>query len=206
MTEPPDVVENHYPPAPWHSRGELWMGLFATRRTLDVPVDLRLASPRHHIVLILVRYLEGTLHYDEFIIGSLVRRGYRCGVWVHSIWVDDLASMWGGQRIWQVPKKLASFTWDASSVQIADDHNTVATLSTHPRSIRLPTVPFILPGFSGFAEKRLFTVIRIRGRLRREEIRVVDWSDSLPALAAKTSRFAVAVQPFQLIVPSPTSL
>src|SRR3712207_4856461 len=110
-----------YPPVPWRSRGQLWMGIYDSGTRPALPQGLQALANPNWLVLALVRYLEGTLRYDELVVGALVRRGLRVGGHVHSIWVNDEASLWGGRRMWGVATGLAAFPWNGGSVRVAGD-------------------------------------------------------------------------------------
>ena len=98
------------PPPPWLATGQCgW-----PPRPPPVGSRFRLTFPpwaaRGRLVIALARF-RGTLSYDEFAVGSLVRRGTRGGLWCQRIWIDDAASLWGGRRLWGIPKQLARFDW-----------------------------------------------------------------------------------------------
>lgn len=204
LDEPTEVG---YPPAPWISRGQLWVAAFTTAVPPPVPADLLYVGNPQRLLVALVRYRSGTLRYDELGVISLVRRGPRIGVWIHAIWVDDLAALWGGRRIWHLPKRLARFEWTDAAVRIRSaDGEDIAGFDLRTRGPLLPAPPMPFPGFSGSPGQRLFTAARLRGGLRAARVRVRHWSDRLPPLDEQTAHLAVAVRSFRAVVPAPRPL
>jgi len=74
----------------------------------------------------LLRYTTGTLCYDELIVGVPVRIGLRPYMWIRDIWVSDIQSQAGGIHIWNLPKLLATFTWNEETVTIDDADGLIA--------------------------------------------------------------------------------
>ncbi|MEU6709806.1 acetoacetate decarboxylase family protein [Streptomyces wuyuanensis] len=111
--DPPEVT---YPPPPWHCTGRMWLTTAECVHKIAVPSDLDTLGGGRRIVIGLVRYEAGTLCCDELVVGPLVRSGRRIGLLAQHIWVDDPASLWGGRRLWGIPKQLASFSWDGPTV------------------------------------------------------------------------------------------
>ncbi|NJM84756.1 MAG: acetoacetate decarboxylase family protein [Leptolyngbyaceae cyanobacterium RM2_2_21] len=66
--------------------------------------------------LYLAQYNSGsTLIYQELIVvAGLVRYAGKIGFWISHIYVDNLASVAGGQEIWGLPKEMATFTGSAT--------------------------------------------------------------------------------------------
>lgn len=192
-----------YPPAPWRSRGEMSLGLLPARHRQAVPADLRPLGSTTRLGIGLVRYREGTLSYDELMLGTLVRRGHRAGLLIKRIWVSDPASMWGGRGIWRVPKEMAEFSWTDGSVTIHDGDGLLAGVTLRPGRVRIPAVPLMAPGFGGSVDERLFIPGRLVGTVRRQTLEITAWSDRLPPLKRPRTRIAVAVRPFRMTVPGP---
>ena len=94
------LKEVPYPAPPWKMKGQLWMGLFKADRPIPLPAGLKSLLDPRSLFVVLVRYLEGTLCYDELAFGTLTRLGAWVGVYVDYIWVTELASVWGGRRLW----------------------------------------------------------------------------------------------------------
>lgn len=202
------VVE--YPPAPWRSRGGAWCGMFQADAPLRLPHDLQplpggAAAERWRVVA-LIRYLQGTLCYDELIIGGWARRGRSIGLYVDQIWVDDLASVWGGRRIWGLPKQLATFHWAGSRVQVADRNGPILTLTLDLRTALLPRLPLILPAFGLRDGRRVLMLARMQARLGRAGMRLDDWSERFGYGVGATPLVALAAKPMRLLVPAPTVL
>ncbi|MFF1697887.1 acetoacetate decarboxylase family protein [Streptomyces sp. NPDC058257] len=195
-----------YPPAPWHMRGQLWGGFFAAASAPALPADLSHLAPRSLAVL-LIRYREGTLSYDEFIIGSLVRRGVRAGLYVHRIWVDDERSLWGGRRIWGAPKRLAEFHWSDSQAHVTDREGLIATLAIRSRRTpRTPRLPLPLTGFGSLDGARTVFTAACTARLASATLHATQWPDRLPRLRKATSRFGFAGEHFHMTIPAPLVL
>lgn len=205
-----DLSVLEYPPAPWRSRGGAWCGVFQADAPLDLPSGLQplggsAAAQRRRIVA-LIRYLHGTLRYDELIIGAIVRRGPYVGLYVDQIWVDDLASVWGGRRIWGLPKQLATFRWSSSSVQVADSSGPILSLTLDLRTALLPRLPLIVPAF-GLRDGRLvYTLGRVYARLGRAGMRLHDWSERFGYHVGSTPLLALAAKPMQTVISAPTVL
>jgi hypothetical protein len=154
-----------YPPAPWWSCGTMWIASLPTAGPVPAPAGLA-SIGGNRLVLTVARYREGTLSYNEVIVGSVVRRGGRVGVWVHAIWVDSPESLWGGRRIWGLPKQLATFTWrDRGLVMEAEAGQRIdIRFEGNPRwSAR---VPFVAPAFGMLGGKLQFFHGIGHGRLR----------------------------------------
>jgi Acetoacetate decarboxylase (ADC) len=195
-----------YPPPPWRSCGVLRFGLLTTREPLTVPDELTHLLDPHRLVILLIRYKEGTLRYDEFMTGSPVRCGLRCGLWVHNIWVNDLASLWGGREIWGIPKQLADFSWNDSAVKVTDSVGPVAEFSLDTRQHQGFPILMLVPGFGQIGELCLFFTGRLRGKARIDTIRVTSWSERLPNLSQTTARPAITLTHFQMTVGPPQQI
>ncbi|MFC0542464.1 acetoacetate decarboxylase family protein [Kutzneria chonburiensis] len=157
---------------------------------------LPVGGPR--MVLAVVRYREGTLSYNEVFVGSVVRRGFRVGLWVHGIWVDSVESLWGGREIWGLPKELATFTWrNRGLTMTAQDGRLDVRFSGSPRwSAR---VPFVAPAF-GLGSRFFYGIGHGRLRLARLEV-----SADLPCLRTSAEVPALWLNDFHLVVRAPTS-
>ncbi len=131
MTPP----ETPFPPAPWRARTQCWVGLFRSDRAATLPTGLHPLLGAKLRVVALVRYLPGsTLVYDELIIATPALLGARPGLAIEYIWVDSLAALWGGRRLWGLPKELADFAWDERSVRVSDATGPLMTLELDQRS------------------------------------------------------------------------
>lgn len=203
--EPParnDLLPSGYPPPPWRARGALWISVLRTRDAMALPDDLMPVDGRHALVAVLVRYTEGALRYDEFAVGSLVRRGRYAGLFCHRIWVDSVASLRGGRQLWGIPKELARFSWSEGTVRIDGEAGPVATLRVGPDSrgrIPVSRVPGV--GFGQIDEDRTLLVGRIAGRLGTSRITPIEWHEGLPALSSGRPRRALSVSQARFFFP-----
>ncbi len=184
------------------------MAAFTSAFNLPVPSDLRPLAGRRRLVVVLADYREGTLRYRELVVGTLVRRGARAGVLALGIWVDCLESMWGGRRLWGIPKELADFACEGELVRVHDAQGTIATLAAGPARV-MPIGPLRLPavGFGQVDGQRVFLPGRARGRPALGSLRVVQWSDRLPPLARPSgARRAFVLDPCNFFFPAATRL
>ncbi|HEX2171036.1 MAG TPA: acetoacetate decarboxylase family protein [Dehalococcoidia bacterium] len=203
MNEPTDTPEIPFPPPPWRLSGELWAGLFQTDRPVPVPPELRhLIGPRW-LVIVLARYLGGTLHYDELAFGVFARRGVRVGLYVDHLWVNNPASLWGGRRIWGLPKERAEFDWSGSTVRVGDSVGTIASLRLESRVTG--HVPMWLPaaGFGQLDGRWAITLMGLRARLRPARWDLGEWSDRFPYRAVGAPVLGLAGAPMRLLIPAP---
>jgi hypothetical protein len=195
-----------YPPPPWRSRGTIWTGLLSTRGTLDIPMGFRPLLGSRRLVLMLVRYLGGTLCYDEFLLGSPVRRGVRAGLWVHHIWVNDAASMWGGRCIWGVPKESAEFSWKEHGVEVSGPGGLVVNLYLPPAARSWLPLPLAAPAFGRIGDRYQYFVGRLHGRVSPASVHVGHWPTGLPPLVGNTSRLGLRVDGFRMVLGAPRAL
>ena len=201
--EPPEPPP--YPPAPWRLRGTLWAGLFRAEAPVVLPAGLRHLLGSRWLVVLLVRYLDGTLIYDELVVGSPARRGVRIGLFAHRIWVNNAASVHGGRGIWGLPKEMATFAWCENGVQVRDDAGPVADFAMDPHRGRLP--PFWL--FAPFLGRRrhgawLYTVASLSARrCRPGGLRLEEQALGFPFPVRRMPWLSVAVDSFILTVPPP---
>lgn len=207
MTQPSrlqTLEEIPYPPPPWKMNGQLWMGLFKTDRPVHLPADLNPVLNPCSLIVVLVRYLEGTLAYDELAFGTLVRLGARFGVYVDYIWVDSLASVWGGRKIWGLPKNLAEFTWNASTVRVTDEHGLIASLSVDKSPASFPWLWMPMPGLGQLENGAwVLTVGQLWARLGGAGLHIEEWPtrfDYRPIGDKPT--FSFAAKPFRMHVPA----
>jgi hypothetical protein len=198
----PDLPEfTAYPPAPWRSRGLMWIGLLRTTDPLTTPLPL--LSGARNLAVLLIRYQQGALNYDEFVLASLVRQSRRPGLWVHRIWVDSAASLWGGRQVWGVPKQMATFTWTECGVEVGDNAGPLASLSLTSHVSRGLPMALRFGGFGHHDGTLLLSTAVVRGRIKPVRIKVTGWSDRLPRLAGTTGRFGVSLNPMHIVVHEP---
>ena len=189
------------PPTPWIMRGRMSMGLFKVTRLPEggappVPAGLTPLLGGHRVVA-LVQYLEGTLRYNELIIGRFAHHGRKFALLVDNIWVDSRESVAGGRRIWGLPKELAEFSYSADKVSIGDEHGDIATLHYDERPSWLPEMAMAMPGFGVQDGRLLFFVGRVRLRPRRTRLRIESLAPRFGALAG-TPRIGIDGSPFEL--------
>ncbi|GCD48000.1 acetoacetate decarboxylase family protein [Streptomyces paromomycinus] len=184
-------------------RGHLWGGLFATDAAPPVPPDLAPLTARSLAVFV-IRYREGTLRYDELIVGSPARRGRRAGLYVHRIWVDDERSLRGGRRIWGVPKELAEFRWEGPRVRVTDGQGLVAALRLSAKGPSLPRLPLPMTGFGTLDGARTVLTARFTARPGAASVRVEEWPARLPALHHAGARPGFSAASFTMLLPVPT--
>jgi hypothetical protein len=185
------------PPAPWDMTGRMHMALFPTDGdALPLPAGLRPLLGRYRVVG-LVRYLAGTLRYDELVIGRLARRGLRMGIFVDHIWVDSPESVAGGRLHWGLPKELAEFHWTGDQASVRDADGAIVTLTVDQRPARLPTVPLLAPGFGVRDGELLYSPGRVQVRLRAPSLRIAAWSPRFASIGLRP-RMGFDASPFRL--------
>lgn len=189
-----------YPTPPWTSGGQMWVGIFDSVGTPPLPPDLKPVLGADRMAIIVVRYLEGSLRYDELMFGTLARRGLRVGYWTDRIWVDSAASVWGGRRIWGVPKNLARFEWQDDHVTVSDSKGLVAGLSLTRRNSRLPWIYIPTPFFGDIDGERCFALGKLWGRPGRSGLQVREWPERFGYRPQARPRISLASQPFRMTV------
>lgn len=193
------------PPVPWRMTGRMHMALFRDEgRPPPLPAQLR-PLLRGHRVIALVRYLEGTLRYDELVIGRLARRGLRLGMFVDHIWVDSPESVAGGRLFWGLPKEMAEFRWSEDQVTVIDAEGEIATLTVDQGPARRPTVSLTAPGFGVRDGQLLQSHGKLRVRLRGASLRVVGWAPRFASIALRP-QVGFDAAPFQLVIGEPRVL
>lgn len=192
-----------FPAAPWIMRGGAWIGFFRSPTPVALPTGFTHVLGSRSVVIGLVRYRDGTLRYDELFVGSLARRGSRIGLHIDYMWVNDAASLWGGRRVWGMPKQLARFEWSGATARIADDAGAIATLSIDPHTAFAPRLPMIAPAFGEVDGRIVFFVARAWARLGRAGMRLGDWSPRFPYHIGSQPLASLAAKPFHLVVPPP---
>ena len=192
-----------FPPAPWHLDGHAWIGLFRTDRPVCLPAGLRSLFGSRWLILILARYLTGTLRYDELIVGAPVRRGLRIGVWAAGIWVNDEVSRQAGRCIWGLPKELAEFQWHGGGVRVCDKRGMIAAFELDQgRHARCPIwTPAV--GVGQLDGHLAWTTARVRACLGRARLGVGEWSERFPFRLRQRPVLSAAAWPFRMTVPAP---
>jgi len=113
----------NYPQPPWNLKGFAvhTLSLVDIRRSRQfIPPELEIVSILPGKTLggiYLSAYGEGSLlQYNELIVvAGLTRYQNKVGSWISHIYVDNRTSVAGGRGIWQLPKELADFSWEADS-------------------------------------------------------------------------------------------
>jgi hypothetical protein len=136
------------------------------------------------------------LRYDEILFATPARQGHRLGIHVDDIWVNDLASLWGGRRIWGLPKNLADFAWDGSIVQISDKRGLIAKISVDFRPVRLPSIWMPAPGFGHLDQSLLYFAGNFWAHLGRSGMQIVEWPTRFPALQNDKPTLSFGARPF----------
>lgn len=201
-----DVPEVPFAPAPWRMRGEAWVGVFTADRELPLPAPWRPLLSARTVAVVVIRYREGTLQYDELIAGPLVRHGLRTGLLVERIWVDNATSLWGGRRIWGMPKQLARFVWDAKRVQVEDAVGPIARLSLGRTRLRAPLPLAPLLGIGRLANAWVLMPGRARGWAGPGSMRVEAWSDRFPYRLEGAATASIHASPLTFLFPPPHHL
>ncbi len=190
---PPEIP---YPPAPWHANAQLWAGFFRADAPAMLPMGLSPLIGARSRVIALIRYLAGsTLVYDELLMGTPARVGLHVGVYVEYLYVDSVASLWGGRRIWGLPKELATFTWNGETCRVADSAGmSLVTLHVNRRDSALPPLPAATIGIGQLHDSWAFITAPMWARFGRPGLRVVDWSSRYPYRVAEKPRIALAAK------------
>jgi hypothetical protein len=197
-----------YPPTPWRFRGKFWAGVFKTSSPIELPPGLKPVLNRRWLVVMVIRYLEGTLQYDELAFGVLARWKAYAGLYVPYIWVNDLASLHGGREIWGVPKVMANFVWDEkqeNKVSISDHEGPILTLEMGDGGW-LPPVWLVMPGMGHVENHWAYGVSRMRAKLRRTNLRMAQWSGRFPWQVSECPMFRIAASQFRAVFPTPKLL
>lgn len=199
---PPEIP---YPPAPWRATAQLWVGVFRADAPAVLPAGLAPLIGSRARVIALIRYLEGsTLVYDELLIGTPARAGLRPGVHVNYLYVDSVASLWGGRRIWGLPKELATFTWDGEACQIADSAGEpLVTLQVNRHDSLLPPLPAAVVGIGQLYDSWAFITAPMWARFGRPGLRITGWSSRYPYHVAEKPCIALAAKSARVTFPRP---
>jgi hypothetical protein len=123
-----------------------------------------------------VDYEPGSvLEYHELMVAVLVHDGWRIRPSVTSIWVDSAASRTGGRQLWGVPKDLADFAIDETSVVMTTGAVRVAATTSLGGSLgRWPVRFAVVQRLEGQAK---VTPVRARARVRLSRTR---WEGLFP--------------------------
>jgi hypothetical protein len=193
------------PPTPWIMRGRLWSTLHRFEGALPaLPAGLHPHLTGHRVVT-LVRYLEGTLRYDELILGRVARRGLTLGLFVDHIWVDSRESVAGGRVFWGLPKELAAFRWTGDRVEVEDGEGPIATLSVSQEPARTPEIAVTVPGFGLRDGALVLAKGKMKLRPRPSSLRVEELAPRFGRLLPGL-RWGMDASPFELTIGDATPL
>lgn len=208
MSHLQEIEEVPYPPAPWKCSGQMWSGFFRSEAPRMLPGKFKHLLDPHIFIVSLIRYLDGTLRYDELLFSTPARLGLKMGGFISDIWVNDRASLWGGRRIWGLPKNLADFNWDETSVQITDEHGLIAKISVDKRPSRAPLLWTPVPGFGCLDQGWTYYIGSLWAHFGKSDMQVTEWSASrFNGLQSNTPILSVAAKPFvEMQVPPPKIL
>lgn len=202
----PETPKISYPLAPWQLGGDSWVGIFKTRIPIRPPVPLKPVLNHRYLVVALIRYLHGTLVYDELIIGSLARHMWRIGLYVHYIWVNDMSSLWGGRRIWGLNKEIAEFSWQTNTVEIKDEQGFIANITVDQERSALPAIWLPVPSFGQLDDRWLFTCGSIKTHLASAGMEINNWDKRFPTLNSSLPVYSIAGKPFDMTFIEPKNL
>ncbi len=208
MSHLQEIEEVPYPSAPWKCSGEMWSGFFKSEVPRRLPADFKHILDPHIFIVTLIRYLDGTLRYDELLFSTPAWLGARPGMYVNDIWVDDRASVWGGRRIWGLPKNLADFNWNESGVEISDDHGLITKITVDRSPSRIPLMWLPIPGFGHLDQGWTYYIGSLWAHFGKSGMKITEWSSArFDDLQSSTPMFGIGARPFNEIqVPSPKIL
>jgi hypothetical protein len=196
----PDSV---YPAPPWEMLGHGWAGVFPADRPHSLPGSLRAILGSNWRLVMLLRYREGPLRYDELVVGTVVTVGLHVGVYVQDIWVNSLPSLAGGRAIWGLPKQLATFTWHDNRVVIADDAGALSTIHCSRSWGVLPPLPLPVIGIGGEERRPLLFPIQLWTCLGWAGMHLEAWSGRKPYRLAPKPLLSFAIRPFRATFRAP---
>jgi hypothetical protein len=195
-----------YPPPPWNLAGQSWLGFFRADSAPILPNEYRHFLASRYVAVSMIRYLSGTLQYDELIVGSMASHRGRVGLFVHHIWVDDLASLWGGRKIWGLNKQMAVFAWEKNTVKVSDADGLIIELEVNKENAIMPPLPMPMPSFGQLDGQSLFTTGKIKARLGKAGMRIKDSSDRFGFQLSEKPICSVAGKPFSMVFVPPKIL
>lgn len=190
-----------FPPAPWHLIGDMWSSLAHVDIPPELPPGCRALLPRSLVAIVLIRYRGGVLNYDELAYVSPVHVAGRSASFVHRIWVDSHASLWGGRKLWSVPKELAHFEWSSDSVSVESSRGLIAEFGLRRGRFSSPQSAVTLPLLSlDAAGERVFCNGRITARFAWTRLSVKRSSRDFPCRSGLPSWLGVGAQSFDMVV------
>lgn len=207
---PPEPPETPYPPAPWRARAHFWAGLFRADAPATLPPGVRPLLGRRLRAVLLARYLSGsTLVYDELIVATPALLGARPGLYIDRIWVDSLASLWGGRRIWGLPKQLSNFDWSERGVRVSDVAGApllTLELDRDPLVIGPAALPLAIASIGRLGAAWTYSVFPMRLRLGRAGMRLRADGPALGVTLGERPLLSVASTDCRITFPAPRLL
>lgn len=187
-----------FPPEPWDLRGRGWLTAWtAPHSTVPPPppgVTPLTLFGKVVVVSAFVDYTSpGLLSYHELMTAVLVRRGFRPGLTITDIWVDDETSQRGARAMWGIPKEMADFTFTAEPRLTAAIVG-IAGAEEDPRNA--PGLPALLTTsvWQSLGDKAHRTKLRTSARVRPTRLRWWTTPDgALGRLAKARPRLHLAV-------------
>ncbi|MET9631864.1 hypothetical protein ABZX92_30815 [Lentzea sp. NPDC006480] len=116
---------------------------------------------------------------------------------------DQAASQLGGQHIWGLPKRLATFDWQDKRVQVTDDRGWTVTATTQPTT--RVAMPLVVPMAAfGIVDTRLtFALAAMRATISPASFQILDWPESFPELTTRTGALSFTARRFRITAPAP---
>ncbi|MBW4643893.1 MAG: acetoacetate decarboxylase family protein [Goleter apudmare HA4340-LM2] len=131
-----------FPQTPWTLQGHAILTLHLVdidrvRPLIPAKLDVISVWPGKTLASVyLSDYQSGSvLEYSELIVApAVVSYQGKIGGWISHIYVDDADSVAGGREIWGLPKELAEFTWNESSVTVSQGNRLLCRLNYNQQS------------------------------------------------------------------------
>jgi hypothetical protein len=193
--------ESPFPDQPWCLRGEMWTSLALVRDPLRIPSAASRVFPGRLILVMLLRYHEGTLRYDELAMVSPIRVGLRIFAYTHRIWVDSVESLWGGRKLWGIPKELAQFHWADDCVKVDTVHGPITELRPSRGTFESPRVRTKMTGLAvDDSGQQLFCRGDMEGKLSTSRITIGLETQKFPCRNIKLPVPGFGIRSLKLIV------
>lgn len=193
------IPKESYPAPPWTLSGKSWLGIFKTDKPVPIPAEYKYLIFTRYIHIAVIRYLSGTLTYDEIIIGSLVRYKWRMALYVHNIWVDSIPSLWGGRELWGLNKELAHFDWQDDMVTAQDDQGLIGRFRVNLNDAIMPAISFPIFSFGQIGHQKLLTKANLKTSLGAAGIEILEWPARYNFNVKSKPLFSIAGKPFTMI-------
>jgi hypothetical protein len=138
----------------------------SARRWIPPELDLMAVWPGRTLAgVYLSSYEAGSvLTYHELIVAAgMVSYQGQVGFWISHIYVDNPTALAGGHEIWQLPKEMATFSWESNQIQVFQEDQLLYHLSYRPPLLRTGSLPFSGQVFSGMREELLVFTGQFQG-------------------------------------------